>query len=295
MTSQPTLHSRDHMFRYVRAIADAKQMDWLKNLDRSHLVESGRDDTKKFASEFMDWILQSSEQRYVNLDEYKTLEVTLGVTHSIDQLITSHRNSRFRVFRGEYVYTLALFKLYNCRWDFIDSTQSIEPDDVVIVSDPFSSSGCRHPLLESVMAQTERCGAQLIIDAAYFGTTFGLPALTLSPSVTHILFSMSKFSPLASQRLGLRVTRKIVKDGITLLNDADYLNSQGAYLGRLFFKQFDAGYLQKTYFEKYRRLLRERGWKETNTLLLATSDSGPEDLRRENGVFRFSTYSIINI
>ena len=202
---------------------------------------------EEFLITYFNWVKSSKLNTFNNLDDFSQLSYSNGTTEGFDKFYINNSSRRFRVFRGEYMYHGATWKLGHPNWCYIEDA-SLEPTDAVIVSLPFSDTGNIHPNLADLLDQCMDLGVPVLIDCAFVGICGNIQFDFGHPAISDITFSLSKTFPVANLRIGMRCRRYDNDDGLIIHQKTNYNNRMGAAVGINLLKQFSVDYN----FEKWR-------------------------------------------
>ena len=202
---------------------------------------------EKFLQEYFKWIMSTKTNRFKNLENFSQLSYSNGTTEGFDKFYINNSARRFRVFRGEYMYHGATWKLGHPNWRYIEDAP-LESRDAVIVSMPFSDTGKVHPRLNEMLDQCLKLGVPVLIDCAFVGICGNVEFDFGHPAITDVTFSLSKTFPVANLRIGMRCRREDNDDGLFIHQKTNYNNRLGAAVGIYLIERYSVDYN----FEKYR-------------------------------------------
>lgn len=191
---------------------------------------------QKFLDTYRNWINSSKINTVLGLDTFPYAEFIQGTSEGFDKFYTRHRTLRFRCFRGEYMYhRLCWESAWPTQWRYIDEDQNdfgLSSGDAVIVSFPFADLGNPHPKFNTHFLDIcyER-DIPVLVDSAFFGITGNLTFDYTHPAIEQVCFSLSKTFPVNLHRIGMRLSRKLANDGVTIYNNSQYINKFGAAIG----------------------------------------------------------------
>lgn len=191
---------------------------------------------EKFLTKYKKWITSSKLNTVIGLDTFNYTDFIQGTSEGFDKFYIRHHTCRFRCFRGEYMYhRLCWATSWPNQWAYLDESQvdlGLEPGDAVIVSYPFADLGDPHPRFNKEFL--DRCfelNIPVLVDSAFFGICGNLTLDYSHPAIEEICFSLSKAFPVNSLRIGMRLRRDMVNDGITIYNSSQYINQLSAAVG----------------------------------------------------------------
>lgn len=189
-----------------------------------------------FLTTYRNWIKSTKLNQVIGLDSFIHAEFTQGTSESFDKFYARYHTSRFRCFRGEYMYhRLCWDNACPGQWEYFDETKpdlGLATGDAVVVSFPFADLGDPHPLFNNEFL--DRCyslNIPVLLDCAFFGITGNLTFDFTHPAIKEICFSLSKTFPVNLHRIGMRLSRTLPNDGITIYNNSQYVNKLSAAIG----------------------------------------------------------------
>jgi hypothetical protein len=193
---------------------------------------------ERFVNEFQQWIKRSQLNCLSGLDAFPVACYSNGSTEVFDKFYLKHTQRRFRCFRGEYMYHIGAYKNYQ-NWAYMDQDQ-LRENDALVISLPFSDLGDVHPATAQTLDQCAVLGIPVLVDCTYFGLCAGIEFDLDHPAVTDVAFSLSKVLPVATIRIGMRLTRSDHDDSLQVYNKIGYVNRLGAGVGLKALNQISA-------------------------------------------------------
>lgn len=229
------------------AILDQLAVDHLRNY-KADLVEVLEDPTivDTFCKKYQEWISSTTLNTYKGLEDFKYATYSNATSESFDKFYIKNNKRRFRCFKGEYVYHQIAWRNSWPDWKFIED-EELSSNDAVVISYPFSDTGCKHQLHDIVLNRCTELGIPVIIDCVFSGVAYGLEFDLTHACITDVVFSLSKIFPVANARIGLRLTRKDDDDTMFVYQKISYNNRLGAALGIYFIDKFDVDYICNKY------------------------------------------------
>ena len=192
---------------------------------------------EKFVVKYREWILSSTINRVIGLENFPIAAYSNGATEAFDKFYLKNHTRRFRCFRGEYMYHQASWRNYCPSWQFLDDGPILE-GDAVVISLPFSDLGCEHPQMQATLNACYKLGVPVLVDCAYFGICNDITFDFTHPAITDLTFSLSKFLPVAHLRIGIRFTRTDDDDSLLISHKTQYINRTGAAVGLKIFDNY---------------------------------------------------------
>ena len=180
---------------------------------------------KNYWEGYRDWIHSSELNTIKGLDNLPYLSYSNGTTEAFDKFRIRHRNRRLRVLPDEYQY----HQLYSGA-EPIDTFDSLDSNDCVIISSPYAATGNPHPMMDAIMSVCSYMNIPVLIDAAYYGLCGQCNFNWDWPCIEAVAFSLSKPFGASIYRVGLRFSR-YNDDALGEFSDDGYVNRLGAALG----------------------------------------------------------------
>ena len=201
----------------------------------------------EFVKTYFDWIQQTKLNCFQNLDQFEILSYSNGTTEGFDKFYINNNQSRFRVFRGEYMYHCAIWKSSFPDWMYIEDAP-LAKGDAVLISTPFSDTGNVHPKLLETLDICADLAVPVLIDCAFVGICGKIEIDFGHPAITDITFSLSKTFPVANLRIGMRCRRVDNDDGLLVHQKTNYTNRLACAVGLDLINQYSVDYN----YEKWR-------------------------------------------
>lgn len=201
-----------------------------------------------FLHDYRDWAIR--EHQVLGIEQYPYLAFANGTTEVFTSFYHKYMNRRLRLFRGEYFYHMIMSRIMQ-DFAWIDQ-EPLEKNDVVVVSMPFSDTGCIPALYRSTMEQCEDLNVPVCIDMAYLNiskhTNFNIEYKCIETVAT----SLSKVFPVEHMRIGLRLNRYNTDDVINAYsnNDPPYVNTHSIYVGHKLINEYPNDWIYHNYKDK---------------------------------------------
>ena len=163
--------SPDHpkLSRNAIPIIDPEVLDFLKKIDRNNFLFNALQDVDikdRFLNEYFKWIQTSKLNHIKGIKIFKHLAYVHGTSQTFDFFYAENKNCRFRCFRGEFFYH-ALSWRNNYRFKYLED-ESLEKNDAVVMSIPFSGNGYLHENTQQVIEKCNKLDIPVMIDMAYY-------------------------------------------------------------------------------------------------------------------------------
>ena len=233
---------------------------------------------ERFVDRYLEWIRSSRDVRVSGLESFPHSYYVNGVTQAYDLFLYEHKGRRFRMLKGEYPYV----QLSVDRWQYLED-EDIAEGDAVILSVP----SYRHGGVPRDWAATlDRCrtaGVPVFVDAAYFGTCFGVSFDFSDSAIEMIGFSLSKPFHIHSYRCGSLFSKRRVSLLEEIQVRSGYFNRVGAHVGMSLMDEFSPDYMPARYRDPYGKVCAALGVVPTRCLMLANVR---DDDRRFDDILR---------
>lgn len=240
--------------------------DFLAKVREKHVTEH-------FLDNYYNWLQQSTINNFHGLDEFKHKCFSNGTTETFDKWFIRNQGKRLRVFSGEYMYHYAVYRNLELDFKFLEYAP-LDANDCVVISMPFADSGNMHHETLSVLDTAAVLGVPVLIDAAYVGLTKGISFDFGHPAIDTVTFSLSKTFPVSHARIGMRLCREDLDDGLDIYRKTDYDNKFGAALGNSLITNYGIDYNVQCYEHWQRIKCQEMKVEQSKTVLFGLG--GPE-------------------
>ena len=178
---------------------------------------------EEYESHWRKWLTYDTKN-IVNLDKFPYASYTGGSTPSFGEFIVRHNNRRVRGSRNDFILTSILCRTYAKELVYLEDAP-IKKNDCVIISLPFSGNGIKYKNMNYLLEQCNLLGVPVMLDASYFGISYGITYPLHYKCITDIVFSHSKNFSLTDARVGIRFTKELIDDGIVSNNFKGNLES----------------------------------------------------------------------
>jgi hypothetical protein len=218
----------------------------------------------EFLSTYTDWVRASRSTPVVGLDQFPERYFVNGVTQSYDIFFYEHKARRFRTLQGEYPYV----RLSVDRWAHLEDDE-LRKDDALALSFPFYSDGGVPRNYRQLLDRCQELGVPVLIDAAYFGTCYGVTFDYSHPAIEMVSFSLSKPFCAQSFRIGILFAKRKLGYLEEIQVEARYYNRVGAYVGLKLMREFPPDYMPDKYRAAQQRVCSDLGVLPSHCLMLA--------------------------
>ena len=179
------------------------------------------------------------------------------------------------------MYHGASWKTHFTNWCYLND-QELEPNDAVIISLPFSDTGNMHTDTQSVLDRCSELGVPVLIDCAFIGICANIDFDFDQPCITDIVFSLSKTFPVASLRIGMRLTRVDDDDSLLIYKKTNYTNRLGAAVGSELIGQYGVDYNYQTWADQQLEFCKQLNIVPSNTVIFGLGDQQYQQYNRGN-------------
>lgn len=253
-------------------MANARVYAALKSITTKDIMAGGdghRGLREDFLNGYLDWIRGCTVAPATGLDEFSVRYYVNGVTEAYDVFLAQNRGRRFRVLKGEYPYV----SLSVPNWVYLEDDE-IREGDAVAVTMPFYATGA---VPRDFASRLDRCRAldvPVFVDAAYFGTCYGVSFDYSHPAISMLAFSLSKTFAIQSYRTGMLLMRHTLGNFEEIQVASGYFNRVGAYVGLTLMQRFSADFMPLRYRNAQRAAAYRLGLLPSNCIMLANLRDG---------------------
>jgi hypothetical protein len=276
------------------AILDPQAIDHLAAY-KPNLVEV-LDDTNivsEFCSKYRIWITSTKLNTYIGIDDFKFATYSNATSESFDKFYIKNNRRRFRCLRGEYVYHQVAWRNSWPDWKFIDD-EELAATDAVVISYPFSDTGCRHQRHDEILQRCTELGIPVLIDCVFSGVSYDLVFDLSYPCITDVVFSLSKIFPIAHARVGMRLSREDDDDTLFVYQKISYNNRVGAALGMYFIDKFGVDYVVDKYRAKQHEFCKQLKVCPSNTVFFGLGEEDWQEYNRGSVTNRLSFHKFLH-
>ncbi len=206
----------------------------------------------KFVQTYKQWMF-AVHPDIKGWEDYNELCFTQGTTESFAQFYLRFReNKRLRLAKGEYFYNQMMKGLwYKEKFAWLDEDE-IKPNDVVLISVPFSNTGAVPDYLETLLTECDKNNVPVMLDLAYVSLSVNQEVDLTHKCIEYVVSSLSKVFPVELYRIGIRMQRKKFEDQLYVINEKNYnyINVLSAYVGTKLMETYPADYIYNKYRQK---------------------------------------------
>ena len=215
--------------------------------------ENSEEVKNEYFSVYKKWMF-STFPKIKGYEDFNEACFTQGTTESFYQFYIRYRSHRrLRLAKGEYFFHQMMSRLWYPEGKFAwIEDEPITKDDVVLISVPFSDTGCVPEYLEDMLCECDKLDVPVMIDLAYLNLAVDLEFDLSHPCIKYIVSSLSKVFPIELHRVGIRLQREKWEDQLYVINEPyyNYINILSCHLGLEMMKKFSADYTYNKYREK---------------------------------------------
>ena len=230
-------------------------------------------DLAEYARVWCQWLTNSQDKNLYGLGDFTYADFCHGTSQAFDHFMLQHAHTRRLVwFRGEFLYHACCAKWF--RGQVLDHAGQLAAGDALIISLPFSGTGCQHRDLANILGVSNRLEIPVCLDLAYWGIAKNISLdLASYPCVKQLVSSLSKpFGVLQNHRIGVRFTREYQDDGISMMNEVGMQNFYSMSLGVHFMHRFGCDWNWQTHGRDYHGICQVLDLAETDTVIFALGD-----------------------
>lgn len=242
----------------------------------------------QYLEEYRQWIQKTELNKVWGLDNFRRLDLINGTTQTFDETYFKYSKRRLRVFRGEYAYHRRVFAHHA----FIEDEPLLETD-FVIVSAPFCSTGEIHPDMGKVLDRAQELNVPVIVDAAYFGTCYGLTFDFGHPAIESVSFSLTKGAGLGHIRSGIRFSNLDDQNPICQQNNYNHSIQAAAKIGLYMMTHLHPDHIPAKYQAMQKSLCQDLGLQPSPCVHLALGDNAWASYRIDDRYNRVGLSSLI--
>ena len=220
-----------------------------------------------FKEEASRWILSSKLNKLSGFEVFSRLDIINGCTQYIDSL---YIDGPIQIISGDYRYHDRLGRYYHkC------TVGNLIPKIPLIIAMPFPSIGSQHDSMDEILDECLYKDVPVHIDGAWITCCKDINFEFNHPAIHSVGISLSKGLGLGWNRIGLRWTRELKQDSITIMNDFNMNNRALAMIGLHFVRNFPSDYLWQTHGDRYYKICKDFNLTPTKSIYLALQDNKP--------------------
>lgn len=247
----------------------------------------------RFKNNFVKWLDSSKKNNLKGLKEFSNIKLCNGTVQSFDHFYFRHSDRFFRFYSGEFMYHQACLK-NNGQFQYLDEGK-LAAGDALILSVPFSDIGKQHAHTESLLMHAEDLKIPVLLDFAYYPCTKNIDIdLMKYKCIETITFSISKaFYGAEFLRVGLRLERNDIDDGIDVFNSVDMHNRISLSIANKLIAKYPVDWNWDQYSDVYREVCKEKNLEETDCIMFGLGGKEYKDFNRGGTVNRVCISELI--
>lgn len=252
-----------------RLIIDVGQTNYYPLDDSFSVAQVSKTDDifNSFKCLFTEYITSTKLNSVVGLEKSLRNDIILGCTQYIDDLHI--RYPVIQVLEHEYNYHVRLKpNLIPCNMD------TLRANIPLIISIPFSYYGSTHPDMSDILDKCTELNIPVYLDGAWLTASKNVHIDFSHPAVVSLGISLSKGLGLSGwNRIGMRYTKDITEDSITVMNDHLQIPSVPVLVGSYFMKNVEIDHLWNTHGHNHYKICSDFNLNTTDTIHMATKDN----------------------
>ena len=223
--------------------------------------------TQKFLEKYKHFIKKSNNNLH-GIDNFQTLCFSPGTTGSFDAFLLRHRTRNIVSFAGEYSYANIWQRIFYGTTKLLFDSDQLQHNDALIISVPFADTGNEHEQLEKILQVCDQKDIPVLIDMAYINISEEIDINLNHACIEGVTSSLSKIFPIATLRIGIRMQKKDIDDGLDVYHEANYVNKTGIAIANNLLDNFQSDYIVKKYKHQQKNFCNKFGIIPSKTVIL---------------------------
>lgn len=219
-----------------------------------------------FKTETEKYLKSSTLTSLHGLETFSRIDIINGCTQFIDNLYMS---GPVQTVIGDYRYHERLGYAY------VKSVGSLIPEIPLIIAMPFPRLGDQHTDMDEILHEAKLKNIPVHIDGAWVTCCRDIKFNLDNPVIKSVGISLSKGLGLGWNRIGLRWTKDIKSDSITIMNDFHMNNRALSMIGLHYIRNIKVDHLWLTHGQKYYKICEDFNLTPTKSIYLALKDNQP--------------------
>jgi len=249
-------------------LTDSKIEELINNIISKKMKHDITDQIyEDFKIEMCNWLKKSTLNNLVGLDTFNRIDICNGCTQFIDSI---YMRTTPQVFLGDYKYHERLNK--NIQYS---ETGKLKENSPLLIAMPFPLSGSPHSQMSKILDECLEKNIDVYIDGAWITCCRDIEFNFSHPAIKEVAISLSKGLGLGWNRIGLRWTKNIEPDSISIMNDFHMNNRVLVIIGLYFLRNLPVDYLWKIHENSYYKICSDFNLTPTNAIHLALKDNSP--------------------
>ena len=199
-----------------------------------------------FLERYFDYV-KSSNNNLIGLEKFNSLAFSLGTTNTFDLFTATNPTRRLVSFKGEYIYHNIMQRTIYGEITSLTHADEIDENDCVVISCPFADTGEEHPEMNEILARCDRLGVPLLLDMAYINISEDININLEHDCIKALTTSVSKVFPLGHVRVGMRMKKTNIDDGLDMTTSCDWVNKLGIGISNHVLKNFTSSFIVNKY------------------------------------------------
>ena len=266
----------------------SKLIEYCRNAFQDIFVADGKHNIQQEYKEvFRDWINSSKLNQIHGLDLFQHTSITNGTTEAFSMFMQRHNNRRFKIARGDFMLHKVACNSMDLDWEWLTEHNALEPGDALIISCPFSDTGCKHREMDDLLLTASRMDVPVLVDMAYFGMCVNINIDLTHKCIEEVVFSLGKTFPVIGARAGIRFQKDEIDDAVVFANQNGIINNFACKIGVFCMLNWSPDYIPHKYYDAYYAMCLHNDLEITNCVLFATSrDAKYSSINRGNNSSR---------
>ena len=196
-------------------------------------------DVNGFLETYFEFV-RSTKNNLQGIEKFKSLAFSLGTTNTFDMFTLSHPTRRLVSFKGDYIYHNIIQRTMYNKTNTLSHADEIQKNDCLVISCPFADTGEEHPKMSKILTTCDHLKVPVLVDMAYINISQGIDVNLEHDCIEALTTSLSKVFPLGFVRVGMRMKKENVDDGLDMTTSSGWVNKLGIGIANHVLKQFDS-------------------------------------------------------
>lgn len=250
----------------------AKLKEYARDAFQDIFVADGKHPIQQeYVDTFKKWIDSAKLNAIHGLDLYPHASITNGTSEAFQMFMQRHNNRRFKIMTGDFIMHKVACNNMDVDWEWLSEHNGIEPGDALIISCPFSDSGCKHRGMNDLLLTASQLDVPVLVDMAYFGMCVNIDIDLSHRCIEEVVFSLGKTFPVIGARAGIRFQRHETDDAVLFANQNGIVNNFACKIGVFCMLNWSPDYIPYKYYDAYYAMCLRNELQITNCVLFATS------------------------
>jgi hypothetical protein len=210
------------------------------------------------------WILDSRLNHLSGFNNFNRVDIINGCTQFIDNI---YMQGPPQVIVGDYRYHERL------------GNQATYPGTLkesipLIIAMPFPSTGAVHNQMTEILNEAQDKNVDVHVDGAWLTCCRGIDFDIGHPAIKSVGISLSKGLGLGWNRIGLRWSKHLLPDSISIMNDFHMELRMGAIVGNYILDNVQSDYLWSSYGDLNAKICKDFNLTPSNAIHMAFNQTG---------------------